>query len=127
MRLLLDTHTVLWFFDDVKKLSETAYKAILNLENEKYISIASAWEMAIKISLNKLHFQGGTANFFAVAEESGFIMLSIKDEYVKLVESLPFHHRDPFDRMLIASAISEGMFLVSTDTNIQKYDATVIW
>ena len=127
MRLLLDTHTILWFFDEVNNLSEAAYKAIMNPGNEKYVSIASAWEVAIKISLEKLSFTGGTANFLAAVEESGFTLLPIKGEYVKLVESLPFLHRDPFDRMLVVSAVYEGMCLVSADTNIQKYDASIIW
>ena len=127
MRLLLDTHTVLWFFDDVEKLSGTAYKAILDSENEKYVSIASVWEIAVKISLNKLRFDGGTAGFLAALEENGFTILPIKAEYVKLLESLPFFHRDPFDRILVVSAISEGMCLVSADMNIQKYGAAIIW
>jgi len=127
VRLLLDTHTILWFFDEVNNLSEAAYKAIMNPGNEKYVSIASAWEVAIKISLEKLSFTGGTANFLAAVEESGFTLLPIKGEYVKLVESLPFLHRDPFDRMLVVSAVYEGMCLVSADTNIQKYDASIIW
>jgi len=127
MRLLLDTHTVLWFFDDVERLSESAYKAILDTENTKYVSIASAWEVAIKISLSKLHFEGGAANFLAMVEENGLSILPIKHEYVKLLESLPFFHRDPFDRMLIASAVSEGMCLISADANIHKYDTTIIW
>jgi len=127
VRLLLDTHTVLWFFDDVEKLSGTAYKAILDSENEKYVSIASVWEIAVKISLNKLRFDGGTAGFLAAVEENGFTILPIKGEYVKLVESLPFFHRDPFDRILVVSAISEGMCLVSADMNIQKYGAAIIW
>ena len=127
MRLLLDTHTVLWFFDDVERLSGTAYKAILDSENEKYVSIVSAWEVAVKISLSKLRFDGGTAGFLAALEENGFTILPIKSEYVKLVESLPFLHRDPFDRMLVVSAISEGMCIVSADANIQKYGAAIIW
>jgi len=127
MKLLLDTHVVLWFFGDVEKLSASAYKAIMSPENENYISIASAWEIAIKISLNKLSFEGGAVNFLAKVEENGFTILPIKGEYVKLVEKLPFFHRDPFDRMLVASAIAERMCLVSGDASIQKYDATIIW
>ena len=127
MKLLLDTHTVLWFFSDVEKLSTTAYKAIMSPENENHISVASAWEIAIKISLNKLRFEGGTASFLAAVEENGFTILPIKAEYVKMVQNLPFLHRDPFDRMLVVSAIAEGMCLVSADTTIQKYDATIIW
>lgn len=127
MRLLLDTHTVLWFFGDFEKLSDRAYASIVDQENEKYVSMASVWEIAIKISLNKLSFEGGTANFLTAVEESGFTLLPIEAEFVKLIESLPFHHRDPFDRMLIASAVSEGMSLVTSDENIRKYDVATLW
>jgi len=123
----LDTHTVLWFFDDVEKLPKPVYDAILNPENDKYVSLASAWEIAIKVSIKKLNFEGGAANFLETVEDNGFTILPINPEYVKRVESIPFYHRDPFDRMLIASALSEGMSLVSSDENIQRYDVEIVW
>jgi len=83
--------------------------------------------LAIKISLKKLNFEGGVANFFTVVEENGFKILPLKDEHVKRVEKIPFLHRDPFDRMLIASAMFEGMRLISADTSIQQYDVSTIW
>jgi PIN domain nuclease of toxin-antitoxin system len=127
MRLLLDTHAVLWFLDDVKKLSDTALRAIIDPANEKYVSIATAWELAIKISLQKLSFNGGTANFFKVVEENGFIMTAVRREHVEAVETLSFHHRDPFDRILIATAASADMAIVTADANIRAYGVNCIW
>ena len=121
MKLLLDTHIVLWFFDDNKKLSKKVTEAILDSENEKYISIVSAWELAIKTSIGKLTFEGGVGQFFTAVEENGFELLPLKGDHLKQLENLPFHHRDPFDRLLIATAISEGMTLTSTDENILLY------
>ena len=127
MRCLLDTHTALWFFNDDVKLSKTAIRTILEPANKKFISIVSAWELAIKINLGKLNFEGGVENFFAITEENGFELLPVKEEYVKQVEILPLIHRDPFDRILIASAISENMILVTADTNIHLYDISCVW
>jgi PIN domain nuclease of toxin-antitoxin system len=127
MKLLLDTHIVLWFFDNVGRLSENAYKAVTDTVNEKYVSIVSAWELAVKISLGKLTFEGGVADFFSASEENGFELLPIKEDYIKQLESLPFIHRDPFDRMLVASVLAEGMHFVTSDANIRLYDVAYIW
>lgn len=127
MKYLLDTHTVLWFFDDVEKLSETVLGAILDLANDKFISIASAWELAIKINLGKLVFEGGVAHFFTVVEENGFELLPIKEGHIKRLEPLPFLHRDPFDRILVASAMIEDMCLLTADANIRLYDVASLW
>ena len=127
MKYLLDTHAILWFFDHVEKLTNKSYEAIINNESEKYVSIASAWEVAIKISLGKLTFDGGIENFLKKIDENGFKLLPLKEEYIKQVVALPFLHRDPFDRMLIASAISEGMNLITGDKNIHKYDIPWVW
>jgi len=93
MKLLLDTHTILWFLGDV----------------------------------NKLTFEGGMANFFMVVEDNGFAILPIKREYVIQLGKLPLHHRDPFDRMLIAFAMAEGMNLISTDKEVIHYGVSNIW
>jgi PIN domain nuclease of toxin-antitoxin system len=127
MRLLLDTHAVLWFLDDVKKLSDTALRAIVDPANEKYVSIATAWELAIKISLKKLSFNGDAANFFKVVDENGFIMTAVRREHIEAVETLSFHHRDPFDRILIATAVSADMAIVTADANIRAYGVNCIW
>ncbi|MCL2036274.1 MAG: type II toxin-antitoxin system VapC family toxin [Oscillospiraceae bacterium] len=127
MSCILDTHTVLWFLGDVDKLSRKAYDVILNPTNKKYVSIVSAWEIAIKISLNKLDFEGGVGNFFNKVEDNGFELLRIDPKHIGELEKLPFHHRDPFDRLLIATAISENICLITADTALRKYNASCIW
>jgi PIN domain nuclease of toxin-antitoxin system len=83
--------------------------------------------LAIKISLGKLRFEGGTANFIDTIHENGFAMLALKEEFIERVEALPLLHRDPFDRILVTSAISEGMSLISSDAQIKQYALRVIW
>ena len=127
MQYLLDTHVVLWFFDDVAKLSETTLRIILDPANEKYVSIASAWEVAIKVGKGNLRFKRGVSSFFDEIYQNGFELLPITEKHVKRLETLPLLHRDPFDRILIASALIEGMCLISADTNVQLYDVDSLW
>jgi len=127
MNYLLDTHAVLWFLGDDEKLSKAALDTILEPANKKYVSIVSAWELAIKIGLRKLKFDGGVDNFFKIINENGFDLLPIKEEYIRQVEILPFLHRDPFDRLLIASTLTENMSLITADTNIHQYNISWVW
>ena len=127
MKLLLDTHTSLWFFDNVERLPKAVFQAIIDPANEKYVSMASVWELPIKINLGKLSFDGGVPHFFSTVDENGFVLLPIKEEHVKQLETLPLLHRDPFDRMLVASAMTEGMCLLTADTNIRRYEVFSLW
>ena len=127
MIYLLDTHTVLWFFDHVEKLSETALNAVLDPESKKYVSIVSVWELAIKISLGKAKFDGGIDNFLHAIGENGFELFPIEEEHIRQVEILPFLHRDPFDRMLVAAAMTEDLSLVTADVNIHQYNISWVW
>jgi PIN domain nuclease of toxin-antitoxin system len=127
MKYLLDTHVILWLATNSPFLSETAKRAILDNNNEKYVSIVSAWEVAIKLGTQKLQLDGGLAEFFRMIDENGFLLLGIEREYVQSVQSLPFFHKDPFDRLLIATANVENLTLISIDDNIQKYDVNWIW
>jgi len=124
---LLDTHTAIWFFNGESALSETAKRIILDLSNSKYLSMASAWELAIKIGLGKLDFQGKTAGFIDIAESNGFTVLPIKTAHLSALETLPLLHRDPFDRLLAATALAEQMTLISADKNIAQYEVPLIW
>jgi len=126
-RYLLDTHTAIWFFNGDESLSKTANNIIRDLSNEVYISISSAWEIAIKIGIGKLDFAGKTAGFVQLAEKNEIIILPITASHLTILEALPMIHRDPFDRLLIATAIHEQMTLITTDANIALYDVTHIW
>ena len=124
---LLDTHTAIWFFNGDGMLSETAKRNILNFSNHKYLSIVSAWELAIKIGLGKLDFDGKATGFVQLAENNGFTIVPIKTTHLTVLETLPLIHRDPFDRLLIATALAEQMTLITVDVNIVKYDVPYIW
>jgi len=124
---LLDTHTAIWYFTSDERLSNTAKQIIVNSYNPIYLSMTSIWELAIKIGLGKMQFTGKTAGFVHSAEEDNFIILPIKTSHIFTLETLPIIHRDPFDRLLIATAIAEGMTLITTDENIGKYDVPKIW
>jgi len=126
MKYLLDTHILLWFFDVPSKLSEQDRNIILDPNSEIYVSIASAWEFAIKASLKKLDLKGGVGAFLRAIKKNGFILLPIKSEHLKCVETLPFHHRDPFDRLLIATAMKEGLGLVTDDEKMKLYALDVV-
>ena len=127
MKLLLDTHTFIWFINGDERLSTKAKKEILKSSNSKFISMASIWEMAIKTSLGKLRINYPFEEVFNQIEENGFESLSIIFDHTLLVSQLEFHHRDPFDRLIIAQAISENMKIISNDRNFQNYQVKMVW
>jgi len=124
---LLDTHTAIWFFNGDTQLSEAAQQIIRDRSNPLYLSIASAWEVAIKVGIGKLNINGRTADFLQDAETSNIAILPIKSAHLSALETLPMIHRDPFDRLLIATALAEEMTLITSDENIVKYDVPQIW
>jgi len=126
-RYLLDTHTAIWFFNGNDSLSEIAKKIILDTSNVKYLSIASVWEVAIKISIGKLDIIGKTKDFISDTENSGFTILPIRTAHLCALETLPMIHRDPFDRLLVATALAEEMRLITADKNIAQYDVSQLW
>lgn len=123
---ILDTHTLIWFLNGDKQLSKSARAAIEKESNDKYVSVASLWEMAIKISLKKLEFTAfpDLANMIA---ENGFEILPITFEHTLKLAELDFIHGDPFDRILIAQCIVEHLAIISKDSNIEKYPIKVLW
>jgi PIN domain nuclease of toxin-antitoxin system len=129
VRYLLDTHAILWFLEDSEKLSEQAAAVIESGEaqNSMVISVVSLWEFAIKHSLGKLRFEGGVTNLRAMIDANGWEVLSIAQSHLEGLSDLPFLHRDPFDRLLIATALSEGMTIVTADENIRGYDVRWVW
>ena len=124
---LLDTHTAMWFFNGDIKLSKTANDIIYDFSNQIYMSIASAWEVAIKLSIGKLDIKNNSADFLHDAENNQIIILPIKPAYLTVLETLPFIHRDPFDRLLISTALAEEMTLITDDENIKRYEVSQIW
>jgi PIN domain nuclease of toxin-antitoxin system len=125
--LLLDTHTLIWLAGYPERLSETAKGLILDSSSILSVSMASAWEVAIKISIGRLAIEGGVAEFFRIAETNGIPILPIRQSHVERVQRLPLLHRDPFDRLLIASALEEDMAVVTTDEGIGLYPIDVVW
>ncbi|MGI4851756.1 MAG: type II toxin-antitoxin system VapC family toxin [Janthinobacterium lividum] len=123
MKLLLDTHTLLWWLDDNPTLSSKAKKAISNEKNTVYVSAVNAWEIVIKKSLGKLE---APDNLQEVCVASNFIELPISIKHTSIISQLPKYHDDPFDRLLIAQAMSEGLTLVTRDARIVEYDVTII-
>lgn len=121
MNLLLDTHTFLWW--DEGKLPQAVVRRIQRA-GDVYVSAASAWEMAIKAGLGKLVMKSSLAP--AVADY-GFEPLAVSLEHADAVRSLPRHHRDPFDRMLVAQARVEGLTIVSRDRALSAYDVPIVW
>lgn len=127
MNLLLDTHTLIWFLNGDDKLSEKAKFSIENPKNLKLVSIASIWEIAIKLSLGKIRFPKGFKQFLKLVEENGFEVLPITFEHTIELSTLDFIHRDPFDRLLIAQCKADNFTLISKDDIIKKYDIKLIW
>ena len=121
MKYPLDTHIVLWLAENSPKLSDTAKAIILNEANEKYVSIASCWEVSIKLSLHKLGLVGGTRELFHIIRENGLKLLQVEEKYLSSLETLPFYHRDPFDRLIVATAISESLVLLTDDSQLLDY------
>lgn len=127
MNLLLDTHTLIWFLNGDNQLSNVARELIEKEINNKYVSVASLWEIAIKISLKKLNFDPDVAGLANLIFENGFEVLPITFEHILEVAKLDFIHRDPFDRILIAQGIKEHLLIVTKDENIKKYEVLTIW
>ena len=118
MKLLLDTHVLLWWLDDPAKISEAAASAIREPENEVFVSAATIWEIVIKKALGKLD---APDNLNDVLRECQFSPLSITAEHALAVGNLQPHHQDPFDRMLIAQTKVEGLVIVTRDSDVLRY------
>jgi len=127
MKLLLDTHTFLWFLGGDSELSKKARTLIENPEHEKYISIASFWEIAIKNSLGKLTLDVPFAELKIEVIKNSFQILPITFEDTLQLSKLPFHHRDPFDRIIISQAIRNNLTLISRDNNFSLYNVNLLW
>lgn len=128
MNLLLDTHTFLWFIAGSENLSPKARKLIEDDANRVFLSAASLWEIAIKVSLGKLALSEPFETLIpAQLEMNSIEMLGISVSHTSQVASLPFHHRDPFDRLLVAQALTEEIPIVSADEALDTHGVARLW
>ena len=128
VRYLLDTHTLLWFIAEDKQLSSSGQQLILDSSSEIFISTASLWEIAIKINIGKLALNKPFEQSFPDELDShGIEILDITVDTLVQLTTLPLHHRDPFDRLIIAQAIVEGIPIISKDEAFDLYDVKREW
>lgn len=128
MRYLIDTHALLWMVNDYKNLSPKVKQLLLNSENTIYLSMASLWELTIKMSLKKLILDDTLENF---AQEhiigNDIQLLRIEPPHIYRLEILPLHHRDPFDRLIISQSIEDNLPILGNDRVFDKYGISRIW
>jgi len=128
MKLLLDTHTFLWWTTDDPQISATALDLIADSRNSLYWSAASSWEVSIKFALGRLPLPDAPEQFLPTELGRNRIeSLPITDRHAFQAGRLPRHHRDPFDRMLVAQAQAEGLGLITNDSGIRRYEIEVYW
>lgn len=127
MRILLDTQSFIWFVEDDTKLPEKIKSEIENSKNIIIISIASLWEMAIKISLGKLMMSYTLEKTINLIYENGFELLPVLPEHILELSNLPYFHRDPFDRILISQSLNENLHIVTSDDVFDKYEVKRKW
>ena len=128
MRLLLDTHTFIWFVTDSPRISVTAKTLIEDEYNRKLLSVASVWEMAIKHSVGKLSFELPFMSFIeSQMQQNSMELLNIKIEHLEVIANLPLYHRDPFDRLIIAQATVEQIPIVGIDKAFDSYSVQRLW
>ncbi len=128
MNVLLDTHALLWFLKDDPLLSAVAKATIEEPQNRKLVSVASCWEIAIKAGLKKLNLSEPTRTFLGrELSRNNLELLQVTLEHATAVEMLPAHHKDPFDRLLVAQAMIENIAIVSIDDKVDQFAITRIW
>jgi len=127
MRYLLDTHAVIWHLEDSLRLSQRTSEILANRSNRLCISSVSLWETAIKVNMGKLELKTTFNEFIDEIRNSEFEILQIKDEYLKKLSILPSVHKDPFDRLLLATALVENLTIITADDNVRRYGVPCIW
>ena len=125
MRFLLDTHILLWFLSANKQLTNSKRELINNGDHKIFISLVSLWEIAIKLSIKKLNIDYDFSELPNILKRHEIDILNISFSHTQIVKELPLHHGDPFDRILIAQAISEELTLITEDQNFKHYDVTL--
>jgi len=124
---LIDTHTLLWHLEDNSSLSKQAKQCIEDPQNLIFVNIVSFWEIVIKLSLGKLKLSKALEVIIAETKRIGIDISKIEENYILQIQNLPFHHRDPFDRMLRAQCLSENIPIISIDEKFDLYSVSRIW
>ena len=126
MRILIDTHILIWFLEGNESLAKSRQELLSEIGNDVFVSIGSLWEIAIKLSLGKLRTKNSLNEIIIQIESENIKILPISPEHVSHVESLPFHHRDPFDRILISQAQVDGLSVMSSDRAFSDYEVELL-
>ncbi|MGL4943864.1 MAG: type II toxin-antitoxin system VapC family toxin [Thermoguttaceae bacterium] len=127
MQYLLDTHALLWYASGDERLPVSIRPIVQNIRNDVAISVVTFWEVAIKVQLGKLSIGRTLEELVHFTGQNGFRLMGMTPKHVMEYALLPLHHKDPFDRMLIAQAISENMSLIGCDTSFDAYNIKRIW
>jgi len=127
MKVLLDTHAFLWFITGDTRLSKKVRRLMEDGETELFLSAASVWEMAIKTSLGKLSVSMPFSEFIQQKTLQGFLIMPVEWHHAVAVAGMPFHHNDPFDRLLVAQALTEQLPVITADPAFKKYGVKIIW
>ncbi|MBN3963051.1 type II toxin-antitoxin system VapC family toxin [Nostoc sp. NMS8] len=128
MRLLLDTHTFLWFIEGSFNLSETAKNLIEDQENQRFLSIGSLWEISIKVSIDKLKLEMTFSELVKQQVYGNAIeLLEIRPEHLDELAKLPFYHKDPFDRLIISQSLVESIPIITKDSVFESYPVQILW
>ena len=126
MKLLLDTHLLIWAAKDLPRLSAAARALMLAQENERFFSVCSIWEIAIKTALGRQDVVSDATDFRDLMLANGYHELPILASHVLYTSKLPALHKDPFDRLLVAQALVEGLTLLTSDATVASYSAAII-
>ncbi|MGE3727383.1 MAG: type II toxin-antitoxin system VapC family toxin [Candidatus Sericytochromatia bacterium] len=124
----MDTHALLWFIEGDQRLPSPLRTILDQVDTQKYVSKISFWELSIKKSLGKLHTRQAPSTMLQQIQMTDALVLGIQSTHLTQLETLPFHHRDPFDRLLIATAMAEGLTLISADQHFHAYEGiSLLW
>jgi PIN domain nuclease of toxin-antitoxin system len=127
MKYLIDTQILLWIFGDPSKLSQKALEITKQADIQLFVSAASFWEIAIKLSLDKLTLPVGLEQFVEETLANNIEIIGLEISYILKVASLPYHHRDPFDRLIISQSMVEGLPIISSDDKFSLYEIERVW
>jgi PIN domain nuclease of toxin-antitoxin system len=127
MKILLDTHAIIWFINGDIQLPQKSIQIIKDIKIKCYISIASIWEIAIKISLGKLEINGGFDEILKIMKKFEIELLPVTFEHIQKLLKMEHYHRYPFDRIIISQSMAENLTIISKDENFPRYDVHILW